>query len=82
MAERKETDRVVQGDDPGRSRRAWVDYSSVGLMFPISIAVGLAIGYLLDRWLSTAPILTILFVLYGVAAGFVNLYKVTRRHEK
>ena len=54
-------------------------YSSVGIMFPVSIALGAAMGYLLDKWLNTAPYLLIIFALYGVAAGFWNLYKVTKR---
>lgn len=54
------------------------DYSSVGLMFPASIAVGLAIGYFLDKQFDTAPLLLIIFTLYGVAAGFWNLFKITR----
>ncbi|MGD2091886.1 MAG: AtpZ/AtpI family protein [Candidatus Aminicenantes bacterium] len=54
-------------------------YSSVGLMFPVSIAVGAGMGYLLDKWLNTDPYLLIIFALYGVAAGFWNLYKVTKR---
>ncbi|HDP94408.1 MAG TPA: AtpZ/AtpI family protein [Candidatus Aminicenantes bacterium] len=82
MVERNDKGQIVNRDDAGRSRRSWVDYSSVGLVFPVSIAVGFGMGYMLDRWLRTAPIFTILFVLYGVAAGFVNLFKVSRRHEK
>ncbi len=54
-------------------------YSSVGLMFPVSTVVGAAMGYLLDKWLNTAPYLLVIFTLYGVAAGFWNLYKVTKR---
>ncbi len=56
-------------------------YSTVGLMFPASIAVGGAMGYFLDAWLHTSPWLLIVFLLYGVAAGFVNLFRVTRRYE-
>jgi ATP synthase protein I len=54
-------------------------YSTVGLMFPVSIAVGAGMGYWLDKWLNTAPYLLVIFTLYGVAAGFWNLYKVTKR---
>ena len=57
-------------------------YSTVGLMFPASIAVGVAIGYFLDKLFKTSPYLLIIFTLYGIAAGFVNLIKVTRQHEK
>ena len=56
-------------------KRRLADYSSVGIMFPASIAVGLAIGYFLDQWLHTSPYLLIIFTLYGVAAGFRNLLK-------
>lgn len=79
---RKNASGINGEKDPAASRRSWVDYSSVGLMFPVSMAVGFGMGYGLDSWLHTAPILTILLTLYGVAAGFVNLYKVTRRHER
>jgi ATP synthase protein I len=58
------------------------DYSTVGLMFPVSIAIGLAIGYYLDKWLNTSPYLIIIFTLYGVASGFINLIKVSRKNEK
>jgi ATP synthase protein I len=50
-------------------------------MFPASIAIGGLFGYFFDRWLHTAPWLLIVFILYGVAAGFVNLVQVTRRYE-
>lgn len=52
------------------------EYYNVGVMFPASIAVGVAIGYYLDRWLNTAPYLLIVFTLYGIAAGFRNLLRI------
>jgi len=58
-----------------------VEYSSVGLMFPASILVGFAIGHFLDRWLKTSPWLTLAFILYGILAGFYNLFAQTRRRE-
>lgn len=54
-------------------------YSTVGLMFPISIGIGYVIGYFLDEWLKTSPYLTIVFVFYGIAAGFWNLFNVTKK---
>jgi ATP synthase protein I len=65
-----------------KEKRKLAAYSSVGMMFPASIAVGTAIGYFLDRWLNTSPYLLIIFMFYGIAAGFVNLIKVTRRNGK
>ena len=46
--------------------RQFAHYSTVGIMFPVSIALGFFGGYLLDRWLSTAP----LFAFVGLALGF------------
>jgi len=63
-------------------KQRWAALSTVGLMFPSSIAVGLAIGYLLDRWLHTSPWLLMVFTLYGVVAGFVNLWKVMKKYGK
>lgn len=62
-------------------RKKWIDYSSVGLMFPASILVGFAIGFFLDKWLKTDPWLKIVFILYGIVAGFYNLFSQTRRNE-
>ncbi|MCK4836922.1 MAG: AtpZ/AtpI family protein [Candidatus Aminicenantes bacterium] len=63
-------------------KKKWAAYSTVGLMFPTSIVVGFVIGYLLDKLFKTSPYLLIIFTLYGVAAGFVNLIKVTKQNGK
>ena len=49
--------------------------SSLGITLAASIAIGAGIGIVLDRWLQTSPWFTILFFLFGVAAGFWNLLK-------
>jgi F0F1-type ATP synthase assembly protein I len=49
--------------------------SSLGLMLPSSIAVGLFIGYLLDRLLGTHPWLLAVFTLLGVTSGFLSLIR-------
>lgn len=67
-------------ETPG-GKGKWAEYSSLGLMFPASILVGFAIGHFLDQWLKTGPWLTLLFILYGILAGFYNLFAQTRRHE-
>lgn len=62
-------------------KKKWVEYSSVGLMFPASILVGFFIGHFLDRWLKTDPWLTVVFIIYGILAGFFNLFSQARRHD-
>jgi len=49
--------------------------STIGISLVAATAIGLLIGYGLDRWLGTAPWLTMLFTLFGIAAGFLNLFR-------
>jgi ATP synthase protein I len=49
--------------------------STVGLSLVAATAIGLLIGYGLDKWLGTGPWLTMMFVLLGIAAGFLNLFR-------
>ena len=55
---------------------------SVGLHLVLGTFVGLAIGYFLDRYFHTKPWLTLIFLAFGVAAGFTNLFRVMRRPRK
>lgn len=36
--------------------------------------LGLAAGYALDRWLGSGPWLTMLFLVLGISAGFLNIF--------
>jgi F0F1-type ATP synthase assembly protein I len=63
-----------------QEKKKWAAYSTVGLMFPASIVVGFAIGYFLDQLFKTSPYLLIIFTLYGIAAGFVNLIKISKQN--
>jgi ATP synthase protein I len=55
---------------------------SVGLHLVLGTFAGLAIGYFLDRALGTRPWLTLIFLGFGIAAGFTNLFRVMRRQQK
>jgi len=41
--------------------------------------IGLAMGHYLDKWLGTAPWLTLIFLLLGIVSGFRNIYILTQR---
>jgi ATP synthase protein I len=60
-----------------RRARIWLDVSIIGIQFPVAIALGYFFGRWLDGTLQTAPWLTILFSLFGIIAGFVNLFRIT-----
>jgi len=49
--------------------------AQVGLVMAISIGVGFAGGYFLDRWLQTGFVFLVLGIVFGVAAGFWNVYR-------
>jgi len=49
--------------------------STIGVTLVAATAIGLAIGYGLDRVFGTSPWLTLTFTLLGIAAGFVNLFR-------
>jgi ATP synthase protein I len=54
--------------------------SSLGLMLPSSIVVGLFIGYYLDKLLGTRPWLLVLFFLFGTASGFYSLIRGLKKY--
>ena len=44
--------------------------------FVAGIGVGAVVGWQLDKWLKTSPILLIVFLTLGTAAGFWNVYRI------
>ena len=55
------------------------DYSTLGLYLVAATCIGLAGGYYLDRWLGTEPIFTLIFLILGIVAGFINLFRTMKR---
>ena len=63
--------------------RQVAELSSLGLALVLCTALGLGLGYGLDRWLGfTRPFGTLLFFLLGIAAGFGNVYVVLYRRPE
>lgn len=55
--------------------------STVGFMFPIAITMGAVAGYYVDRWLNTFPWLSFVGLCFGVAAAFINLFRVLKKFD-
>lgn len=51
----------------------------VGIELVAGVVGGALVGYALDRWLDTAPLLLILFFVLGAVAGTLNAYRWLRR---
>ena len=47
-----------------------------------AVFVGSIIGYLLDSWFDTKPMLTICFFFMGVAAGILNVFKSAKKMNR
>ncbi len=47
----------------------------VGVELVSALAVAVAIGWWLDRWLHTSPLMLVVFVFLGGAAGVANLWR-------
>jgi len=62
-------------DDEPSMLRQLARLSTIGISLVAATAIGLLIGYGLDRLLGTKPWLTMLFTLLGIAAGFLNLFR-------
>ena len=61
---------------PGDSWKYLALVGEVGLILAASIGGGLLAGVVLDRWLRTEPVLTVVFIIVGIAAGLLQVFRV------
>ena len=50
----------------------------VGIELAAGLVVGGGLGWLLDRWWHTSPVMLILLFFLGAAAGMVNVFRTAR----
>ena len=62
--------------------KSLLSYSSLGLEMGLCVAIGIAIGYFLDRYFLTSPYLTIIFMIFGVIAAMKTIYQLMKKLEK
>ncbi len=53
--------------------------STIGYQVAFAPFIGIAIGVFLDVKLGTGPYLTILFLIFGIAAGGLNYYRFAKQ---
>ncbi len=83
MAEEKKETGQKGGDDKGVGTGVFRGLSmlaSMGITLVAATFIGLIIGIYLDRYFSTHPWLTIIFLIFGIAAGFRNIYTLVKRY--
>jgi len=58
-------------------------YSSLSFSIALSIVIGLGIGYWLDnRVFDTSPWFTLIFLGFGIVAGFRNIYLAMKKSQR
>ncbi|HME44243.1 MAG TPA: AtpZ/AtpI family protein [Syntrophorhabdales bacterium] len=77
---------MAKSNKPESSKReaftSFLTYGSLGLEMGLCVAIGLGMGYYLDRYFKTAPILTLVFLVFGLVAGMKALYRTWKKAER
>jgi F0F1-type ATP synthase assembly protein I len=56
-------------------------YSGLGFILPAGAAGGFGLGWLVDRWLHTAPTFALLLGMAGAAAGVIDILRILKKAE-
>jgi len=73
---------VIAAVGTGDERPAWAQYlsnASIGIEMGAALAVGMGIGWFLDRTFGTKPWCLVIFTGFGIAAGFLNVIRAARK---
>jgi ATP synthase protein I len=71
-------DMADEEDKQETNRKSGMAYAAAFSLFA-SVVSGLIGGWLLDRWLGTAPWLLVAGIVLGAAAGFYELIRITSK---
>lgn len=67
--------------DP-KERALWGDLTSLGLVFPLAIALGFFLGRWIGGWFGHPAAGQWIGLVWGVATAFWELYKTTKRLDR
>ena len=71
----KKTERNKEGSNAASLGKAL----KISTELVAAVVVGSIIGFLLDGWFDTKPLLTICFFIMGVAAGMLNVFRSAKK---
>ena len=78
----KEKIKNVQKDNIGSNAASLGKALKISTELVAAVVVGSTIGFILDNWFDTKPLLTICFFFMGVAAGILNVFKSAKKMNK
>lgn len=73
---------MTHDDEPERRRSGaqpspnWALGLDLGIRLGVSVAIGLGGGLLLDNWLNTIPIFTLIGMVLGIGAAMLTIWRV------
>ncbi len=73
---------LVKREGTKYQMRSLLSYSSLGLEMGVSLAIGIALGFFLDKVFKTYPYLTVIFAIFGIVSGFRTVYRLAKRMER
>lgn len=68
--------------ETGQTVRELAYFASLGMSVALSIVIGLAAGYWLDKAFDTKPVLLLIGLALGIAAGFSNIIRAGKKGSK
>ena len=78
----KKNIKKIEDKDEGSNAASLGKALKISTELVASVVVGSIIGFLLDNWFGTKPILIILFFFMGVAAGILNVFRAAKKMNK
>ena len=78
----KKNIKVVEEEKSGSNATSFGKALKISTEFVSAVVVGSTIGFLLDNWFDTKPLLTICFFFMGVAAGILNVFRTAKKMQK
>ena len=78
----KKNIRKVEQKKTGSNAASFGKALKISTELVAAVFVGSTIGFLLDSWFDTKPLLTICFFFMGVAAGILNVFKSAKKMNK
>jgi len=62
--------------------KSLLSYSSLGIEMGLCVAIGIGMGYYLDKYFKTSPYLTVIFMIFGIIASMKVIYTLMKKLEK
>lgn len=68
--------------ETGKILKELAYFASLGISVALSIFIGLFLGIWLDKKFETEPVLLLIGLGFGIAAGFSNIVRIAKKGER